>query len=633
MSRSDSLVPSLSRRRFLGTSAGGFAAAMLAGGVLPHGAGSVVMAQDGSAEFHIAWPYLDPGAGGHFNSFVTYGIMNSPNVYGDLMLVPNGLQYWVDGSWMPLVAESWEFTGKGQADATPAATPATSEKSIGAHPSAVDSAPSDADALVLRIRQGVMWSTGDEVTAQDFVDTFHIYRMLGNSMWDYLDEVEALDDYTVSFSMKVPSTVVERYVIRTSVRPSSVYGEWAQQLRDLIADGKTSTDSEWVQLNEQFISFRPEGEMVVNGPYTIDQSSITSAQLDIVKNESSYWADNALFDKLVNYNGETDSISALVLSKDTDYATQAFPVATEQSLIEAGIRILRPPTYSGTALKINFAALPQFLDKRVRQALAHAIDRDQVGVVALASSGVGVKQMSGMSDNFNTIWLTEETISQLNPYEYDLDKATSLLEEAGWSKDGDTWKDADGNPAEYDLIFPSEWADYFATGGNVAEQLTAFGIRINPNIVTFTQLGPEVSGGKFQMAIQNWGASSNPHPYYSYANAFFTQNARTDSPVDPGISFPLVQETEVMGEVDIDALIVSTAEGMDQSVQRERIAEAALVFNELLNVIPLYERFSNHALLEGVRVQPWPADDDPIFLNGDAIVTMLMLDGQVKPVE
>ncbi len=87
---------SLSRRRLIGTSAGGFAAAMLTGGVLPGAAGSVVMAQDGGTEFHSAWPYLDLGAGGHFNVFVTNGIMSPPNIYGDLMYVPMAMLYWAN---------------------------------------------------------------------------------------------------------------------------------------------------------------------------------------------------------------------------------------------------------------------------------------------------------------------------------------------------------------------------------------------------------------------------------------------------------------------------------------------------------------------------------------------------------
>src|SRR5690606_40358227 len=115
-------------------------------------------------------------------------------------------------------------------------------------------------------------------------------------------------------------------------------------------------------------------ELVVNGPYVIDPDSITNAQLSMVKNESSYWADVLDFDTIVNFNGETDTISAVVLSGDIDYATHGFPPATTETLISEGVRIVRPPSYSGAALKFNYRALPHFADKRVRRQPPHAID-------------------------------------------------------------------------------------------------------------------------------------------------------------------------------------------------------------------------------------------------------------------
>jgi peptide/nickel transport system substrate-binding protein len=643
MSKKKFTETSLSRRRFLGTSGAGFAAAMLGGGVLPAGLGKAVMAQDGGAEFHSAWPYVDPGAGGHFNTFVTNGIMNPPNIYGDLMWVPSGMLLWAENTWYPFVAESWQFmtTGYAGASATPSASPVTGEAAApevnaeGRQASAADSASADADTLQLKIRQGVMWSNGEEVTAQDYLDTFHIYKLQSNTMWDYIGDIEAVDDYTVNFYMKLPSTVVERYVVRASVRPSSVYGEMAQKARDVFDSGATNEDDAWVQLVEEFNEFRPT-EQVVNGPFMIDPDSITNAQMTLVKNDSSFWAENVNFDRIINYNGETDTISAVVLSRDIDYATHGFAPATEQGMIDQGIRVLRPPTYSGPALKFNYKALPHFADKRVRQAIAHVIDRNENGFVSLAESGKAVIDMTGMSDNLSGTWLSEDVMSQLNPYEVNHEGAAALLEEAGWTKDGDRWMDPDGNPAEYELLFPAEFADWSAAGTNAAEQLTAFGINVSPRPITYTQIGVDVQAGAFQMAIQGWGNSNNPHPHYSYFQAFFFQNTRTENPDDRGMDFPLVQETEVMGEVDIDQLVVATGEGMSADEQRELIGQAALVFNELLNIIPLWERYGNNAVLEGERVQPWPADDAPIMSNSfyaDGIVTILMLDGTLQPVE
>jgi peptide/nickel transport system substrate-binding protein len=549
------------------------------------------------------------------------------------MFVPMGMLYWASNEWLPLLATEWSFITTGGGTATPGASPvATPAATPDASPAAGGDITS-ADTLQVKLREGVMWSDDQPFTATDVVDTFDILRLQSNTVWDYLDSVEAVDDYTLNFYMKLPATVVERYVIRRSPMPSSVYGEWAQRARDLVASGANNEAPEWLQAVEEFNQFRPE-TLVVNGPYTIDIPSITNAQFTMPKNEKSFWAGDVAFDRIVNFNGETDTISAVVLSKEIDYATHGFAPATEQSMIDNGIRVLRPPTYAGAALKINFGLFPQFLDKRVRQALAHAIDRPQAGFVSLADSGVGVQHMAGMSDNLVPTWMSESDIASLNPYEYDVEKATALMEEAGWTKDGDFWTDPDGNEAAYELSFPAEFADFSATGTNIAEQLTAFGFNISPRAITHTQFATDIPEGKFQMTIQGWGNSANPHPHYSFFQAFFFQNTRTDAPTNRGMDFPLTQETEVAGTVDIDQLVVASAEGMDEEQQRSQVTTIALVFNELLNIIPIYERYGNNAALEGVRVQAWPADDDPILQNSpyaDGIPTMLMLTGGLEP--
>lgn len=616
---------------------------MFAGTALPGEHGRTVTAQDGSTEFHGAMPYRDFGGGGHFNQFVTNGILNPPNVYGDLIFTPMAMLYWDTNEWLPLLATEWAFMVSGDdglaspeaGSATPGSTTAGTSSMGATVPSAAEGANPDSDMLQVRLREGVMWSDGNPVTSKDVVDTFDLLRLMNNTVWDYLDRVEAIDDLTINFHMAVPSTVVERYVIRQSPMSSAIYGEWADQARVLVENGATSDDPEWKQLVDQFNGFHPD-HLIASGPYTIDVQSITNAQFDMPRNESSYWADRAKFDKIVNFNGETDTISAVVLSRDVDYATHGFAPATVTSMIENDIRVIYVPTYAGTGLRFNFNELVHFRDKRVRQALAHAINRDDVAVVSLAEAAAPPKYMAGMIDLHVEQWLSDEDAARLNPYEYDLDKAAALLEEAGWSRDGDSWMDPDGNPAEYEIMFPAELANHLATGQSVTEQLNAFGFQINPVSVSFTQAGTDVLEGRFQISTAGggWGAG-NPHPHYSYSQNFFTNNARSESDVQRGIDFPLVQETDVAGTVNIEELVLASAEGMDIEAQRQRVTKLAFVFNELLNLLPLYERLGNNPILEGERVAAWPADDDPIYVNSpysDGYPTMLIYTGWLEPV-
>ena len=480
------------------------------------------------------------------------------------------------------------------------------------------------------------WSDDTDFTAADMEATMWCFRIMQNTVWQYIDTVDVVDDYTIQFHMTTPSTVVERYIIRTcNPRPASVFGPWAEEAKALFASGKDMSSPEGKQLLDRFTQFHPES-VPATGPYNFDISSISNSQMTIPKNEKSWIAENAKFDRLVNFNGETDTISPLVLNKDIDYAGNAFAPATEQEMIAQGIRVLRPPTYSGPALFFNFDALDDAIgDKRTRQALAQVMDRGQIGYIALADSGVPVEYMCGMSDNLVPKWMPETAVPELNTYPNDLEAAAALLQEAGWTKDGDTWKTATGEDASFELIFPAEYADWSAASLNLAEQLTNFGIKIEPRAVTYTQQPIDVNKGNFQLAVRGWGSSGNPHPHFSYTQALFTHNTLAVNQGGTGMAFPLVQQTDVAGEVDLEELTIQSAQGLDEDLQKEQVALIAQVFNELLPVIPLFERFGNNAALEGVRVKAWPADNDPLLTNSfyaDGIPTMLIFTGKLEAV-
>jgi peptide/nickel transport system substrate-binding protein len=78
-----------------------------------------------------------------------------------------------------------------------------------------------------------------------------------------------------------------------------------------------------------------------------------------------------------------------------------------------------------------------------------------------------------------------------------------------------------------------------------------------------------------------------------------------------------------------------SALGLDMEAQRELVNDLALVYNELLPQIPLWERYGNNPV-PAVRVVGWPEDGHPIYQNGpyaDPFVAVLILDGTLVPAE
>jgi peptide/nickel transport system substrate-binding protein len=594
----------ISRRQLLRTVTVGSGLAVLAAATTS--AVPVIAAQSASGkEFHGAWPFEVP-PNGHFNEIfgVTHGILNG-GIYLDVVLAPLGMYYWAQQKWLPVLADQWGFD-----------------------------AP--ANTFTVKLKSGLKWSDGNSITSKDVVTTAWAYRLTRNVVWQFIDSATASDELTTVFHMSKPSTIVERYILRQlNVLSDVQYGDWARKAQDLFNRGGNLDSDEGKKLNTDFQQFRP-AQVIASGPYNFDYNSITSAQLTLVKNPSGFAASTVAYDKIVLYNGETPDITPVVLNKDVDYATHGFPPATEQAFQQSGIRVIRPPTYSGPALLMNLDKLTEFNDKRARQALAYAINREQNGLVSLGGSGKGVQYMAGFSDIAVPNWLSSDDLQRLNTYGYDPVRAGQLLQAAGWSKNGDSWWTPAGQPASYELIFPAEFADWSAAGGNLADQLTAFGIQVTPRSVTFTQEPDQIDRGDFQMAIQAWGATTQPHPHFSFVQDLFTHNIPIAANLGgKGMAFPLKQSTDALGDVDLEQLVINAPLGLDEAAQKANVTQAAIAFNELMPMIPLFERYGNNAALEGVRVASWPQESDPILLNalyGDNFAVMLLLTGQLKPV-
>jgi peptide/nickel transport system substrate-binding protein len=594
----DQLV--LSRRETLKLLGGGIAGSALLAACAPGGDA----ARDGGlAEFHGGTDYLLPPVG-HFNYLL--GVPDSilgDIFYTDLFLTPPAMYRWKEKKWEPMLAESWKLDP-------------------------------EAKTFTLTLKKGHTWSDGKPITSKDVVSTYWCNRALRNTAWSYLTNVEAKDEQTTVFTMGEASTVLERYILRQRILSDAHYGTFADEVKKFFDAGSDLDGKEGSALVQKLQKFRPD-EAIVSGPFTFDYKGLTDAQVTFVKNEKGYAADKVAFDKVIVHNGETPVISPLVLAKKIDYATHGFPVATEKAMVKKGYRIIRPPVYSGPALLFNLGKLPEFSDVNVRRAFAHAVNRKQNGEVSLGRSGVGVDMMAGFSDNLVKDWLSEADIARLQRYEYDRAKATQLLQQAGWKKQGGGWVKPDGKPAAYSLVFPAEFADWSAAGKDLASQLSEFGVNVTPKGVTATQQPIDVDKGNFELAIQAWGASDHPHPHFAFTQALFTHNIPiAKNQGGKGMGFELKQKTEAFGELDLEKVVIDAGAGLDEATQKKNVTTAAIAFNELLPLLPLFERYGNNPALEGVRVDKWPPDSDPLLQNApyaDNFTVMLMYEGKLKP--
>ncbi|HMN14562.1 MAG TPA: ABC transporter substrate-binding protein, partial [Bellilinea sp.] len=181
-----------------------------------------------------------------------------------------------------------------------------------------------ANILTVKLREGLKWSDGSPLTAQDLVGTYNIYWLQQNSVWALLKDVVAKDDLTVDFLIANPSPRALRLILRSyQPAPYSVYAKWMDDAGKMRADGVKNDSDEAKALLDDLYAFNPT-EVVAYGPFNIDAANITEAQMDLVKNPTGYNADKIDFDKVLLYYGETAVSLPLVLAGEIDYSTHGY---------------------------------------------------------------------------------------------------------------------------------------------------------------------------------------------------------------------------------------------------------------------------------------------------------------------
>ena len=100
------------------------------------------------------------------------------------------------------------------------------------------------------------------------------------------------------------------------------------------------------------------------------------------------------------------------------------------------------------------------------------------------------------------------------------------------------------------------------------------------------------------------------------------------------MSFDLNVTTECCGDLDLEQMVRDQTIGLDVAKQKELVAKTAQAFNELLPIIPIWERYGNNPVQDGLHTCGWLPDDDPIYKNSpyaDSFVILMILDGTLYP--
>ena len=322
----------------------------------------------------------------------------------------------------------------------------------------------DATEMTLYMRKGVMWNDGTPFTAKDIAFTFNMLRDFAPVLRDStlvknsLEMVEALDDYTVKFTMTETNWRVHftlctfRFDNGVYLLPEHVYKDFATG-EDLLA----------------FTSWDPDNGLygVHSGPYLCVRTEENFREYHL---RYEWWAvDVGLMDRmpwpesLTNFPYPGEEVAAqLLINDELDTCLDMRPATTETIIEQAGDHITYYTGHNKPYGYVDWWPIsvypnnnePPYDDVRVRWALAYAID--QQGVVDVGWGGAGYTTTTPFPGypglkKFIEAPSFKEVYDQYNPLQFDLDKSDALMIEAGFEKNADGFWAKDGETFDCDI--------------------------------------------------------------------------------------------------------------------------------------------------------------------------------------
>ena len=147
----------------------------------------------------------------------------------------------------------------------------------------------------------------------------------------------------------------------------------------------------------------------------------------------------------------------------------------------------------------------RFADERVRKALAHAVDADEL-IDALLRAGD--QRFGARAAGTITPELCDLRDEAVAPIPHDLAAAAALFAEAGWTdSDGDGWLDRDGRRLAFTLETNGSNPRRVQAQVIVQEQLRRAGADVTLATHEGNTFFDRLKGGEFEAALTGWGAA------------------------------------------------------------------------------------------------------------------------------
>ena len=387
----------------------------------------------------------------------------------------------------------------------------------------------DGNKMTVHIRDGAKWQDGTAVTSTDLYDTVMLDGLRADGFWNDITGVEKSGTDAVVFTLRdgQPTALAYNDILNNIFTyPASQYGKFVtpqlekdvpayfqQFQKDPDKASKMDAFSRMTTAFKDLAAFKP-ATMLGNGPFKLD--NITTAQAKLSKWDGFYDA-AAIKVPGINFgNGSNQTIYPQLFSGQADFSNVYLPPPILQRWNKTdGANVALPQAF-GFVMSFNNHKYPLNMTK-VRQALAYVIPRQTISQAAYGTTaGAGGKYKevnTGISPTLESLYLTPQQTGSLNTYPVDPNKATNLLQQAGFKKTGGQWIMPNGKPFTLTFNANSDTSDIVTSFTSASKALTSFGIKSDVNATSGAQQAANQLNGNFDIGM-NFVSSNNPLGMY-----------------------------------------------------------------------------------------------------------------------
>lgn len=439
-----------------------------------------------------------------------------------------------------------------------------------------------ADGLTytVKLKDGIKWSDGQPITADDVVFTVEMAKNpeTGSpltSQFDKVKTVEKVDDKTVKFTM------------------NQVYAPFLYALVQAIVPAHVLKDVKAKEMQTNPYGTDP-AKTVTNGPWK--WTSWKQGDSHTLDADPNYWGEvKPHIAQLVYkiYADQNTEVQAL-LKGDTDHIS-AIPV-TQVEAVKANdsISIIQKPGAQYEYVMFNFDSknfkdnYGLFAGQKTRQAIAHALNRQ--GMVDNILKGVGAL----MNAPFLPDTWADPGDAAVN-YDYNAETAKKLLAEDGWVAGKDKILTKDGHRFSFELQYNAGNSRREQVAAVIQQNLKEVGIEVTPKAIDFAAwIDQNVTPGKFQALLLAWSLNTpDPDSESVFSSKYFP---------------PAGQNAGWYKNEKLDKLWVDGYSTVDQAKRIEIYKEVGKEISTDLPYVFLYQY--GQAIGTGPRVH-WAEEDAP----------------------